>query len=177
MALVLPPAGAGAASRRNVFFDVSAGGNPLGRIEFALRDGVVSRTAANFRALATGEKGYGYKGSVFHRVITRFSVQGGDITAHDGSGGRSVYGPYFDDENFALRHDRPGLLSMVGDGRPHTNSSKFAISTDPTPWLDGKQVVFGSVVRGMSIVKAIENFGSPSGRTSQRVVVDECGVV
>ncbi|MES5820729.1 peptidylprolyl isomerase [Streptomyces sp. RG80] len=160
----------------NVYFQVSANGKPLGRIVFRLFDEVVPKTARNFRELATGQNGYGYKGSPFHRVIPEFMLQGGDFTNGNGTGGKSIYGEKFADENFQLKHDRPFLLSMANAG-PNTNGSQFFVTTVVTPWLDGKHVVFGEVVEGEDIVKAIEALGSRNGATSQTIVVEESGVV
>ncbi|PVV01062.1 hypothetical protein BB560_004536 [Smittium megazygosporum] len=157
-----------------VFFNVSADGQALGRIVMELRSDVVPKTAENFRALATGEKGYGYKGCVFHRVIPGFMLQGGDFTRHNGTGGKSIYGERFADENFQLRHTEPFLLSMANAG-PNTNGSQFFITVAPTSWLDGKHVVFGKVVEGTDIVKKVEALGSNSGRTSKKIIIDDCG--
>ena len=160
----------------NVFFKVSANGEDLGRIVFRLFDDVVPKTARNFRELATGQHGFGYKGSPFHRVIPEFMLQGGDFTNGNGTGGKSIYGEKFADENFQLKHDRPFLLSMANAG-PGTNGSQFFVTTVVTPWLDGKHVVFGEVVEGEDVVKAIEALGSRSGTTSKKIVVEDCGIV
>ncbi|KAF8495033.1 cyclophilin [Gautieria morchelliformis] len=160
----------------NVFFDITISDKPAGRIIFKLFDDVVPRTARNFRELATGEKGFGYRGSGFHRIIPQFMLQGGDFTAHNGTGGKSIYGTKFEDENFTLKHTKPGQLSMANAGK-NTNGSQFFITTIATTWLDGKHVVFGEVVEGMDVVTVIEKLGSASGTPKAKVMIANSGTV
>ena len=160
----------------NVFFDVTVDGDVAGQIVFRLYDDVVPRTARNFRELATGQHGFGYEGSGFHRVIPDFMLQGGDFTRGDGTGGKSIYGEKFADENFKLKHDKPFLLSMANAGK-NTNGSQFFITTVVTSWLDGKHVVFGEVVEGQDLVTKIESLGSQSGTPRAKIVIWASGVV
>jgi len=160
----------------NVFFDVAVGGRHSGRIVFKLYDDVVPKTARNFRELATAQHGFGYAGSSFHRIIPNFMLQGGDFTRHNGTGGKSIYGERFPDENFKLRHTKPGLLSMANAG-PNTNGSQFFITTVVTSWLDQRHVVFGEVVEGMEVVKQIETYGSDSGKPKSKITITSSGIV
>ncbi|KAL1850801.1 Peptidyl-prolyl cis-trans isomerase-like 1 [Paecilomyces lecythidis] len=164
-----------------VFFDVALGGQPLGRVKMELFADVVPRTAENFRQFCTGEtknaqgQPQGYKGSKFHRVIKDFMIQGGDFIKGDGTGSATIYGTQkFADENFILKHDSPGLLSMANSG-PNTNGCQFFITTTPTPFLDNKHVVFGRVIDGMDVVRMVENTRTTRDKPNQDVVIVQCG--
>ncbi|XP_026273818.1 peptidyl-prolyl cis-trans isomerase E isoform X1 [Frankliniella occidentalis] len=157
-----------------VYFDIKAGKSELGRVIVMLRADVVPKTAENFRCLCTHEKGFGYQGSSFHRIIPGFMCQGGDFTNHNGTGGRSIYGKKFEDENFDLKHTGPGTLSMANSG-PGTNGSQFFLCTAKTDWLDGKHVVFGHVISGLDVLKKMEKYGSKGGATTEKVVISGCG--
>ncbi|EMD31044.1 hypothetical protein CERSUDRAFT_120163 [Gelatoporia subvermispora B] len=164
-------------------FDVEIEDEPAGRIVFRLFDADCPATARNFRELATGAHGFGYAGTLFHRVVPGFMIQGGDIPdaagrGGDGAGGRSVFGKPFADESFRHRHDRPGVLSMANRG-PNTNTSQFFITTDPAPWCDRRNVVFGEVAAGMHVVRRVQGFASDDvlRRPSARCVIARCGVV
>ena len=161
--------------RPRVYFDISIGGAPAGRMVMELRADVVPRTVANFLALCTHEHGFGYKQSLFHRIIPNFMAQGGDFTRHDGTGGRSIYGEKFEDENFTLKHVGAGVLAMANSG-PNTNGSQFYLTFTATSWLDNKHVVLGSVVQGMDVLRRIERCGTASGKPSAKIVIADCGV-
>ncbi|GBG33439.1 Peptidyl-prolyl cis-trans isomerase [Hondaea fermentalgiana] len=173
-------------SNPTVFFDIKIGGADAGRLEFELYADTVPKTAENFRALCTGEKGTGksgkplhYKGSKFHRIIKEFMCQGGDFTRGNGTGGESIYGEKFADESFAGKagkHTGFGCLSMANAG-PNTNGSQFFICTADTPWLDGKHVVFGKLLKGDDVLKSMEAVGSGSGATSKDVEIADCGQI
>merc|ERR1712183_142055 len=172
---------AGNMARQRVYFDIAIGGKDAGRLDFELRNDVVPKTAENFKALCTGEKGITFKGSGFHRIIPGFMCQGGDFTNHNGTGGKSIYGHKFNDENFTLKHEGPGTLSMANAG-PNTNGSQFFICTAKTSWLDGKHVVFGNLIYPPGsptkhpVLDSMEAVGSNSGKTSQKVTIKDCGL-
>ena len=164
-----------------VYFDITLDGEPAGRVTFELFANIVPRTAENFRALCTGEKGatssgkpLHYKGSAFHRVIPGFMIQGGDFTRGDGRGGESIYGGQFNDENFNLAHTEKYLLSMANAGR-NTQGSQFFVTTAITSHLDGKHVVFGRVKSGHGVIDAVEAVGSRGGKTSKSAIIADSG--
>ena len=164
-----------------VFFDITIGGQSAGRTVIELYANVCPKTAENFRALCTGEKGVGqsgkplhYKGSSFHRVISQFMAQGGDFTAGNGTGGESIYGAKFADENFTVKHVGRGDLSMANAG-PNTNGSQFFMTFIPCDWLNGKHTVFGKVVEGLEVLDALESVGSQTGQTRAPCVIADCG--
>ncbi|KAI8080964.1 peptidyl-prolyl cis-trans isomerase cyp5 [Thamnidium elegans] len=170
-----------------VFFDVAVNGQPSGRMTFKLFSDVVPKTAENFRALCTGEKGIGksgkaltFKNSAFHRIIPGFMAQGGgegcyiDFTLGDGRGGESIYGHKFNDENFTLKHQGKGTLSMANAG-PNTNGSQFFITFDETPWLDGAHTVFGKITEGTEVLDLLEQYGTQSGRPTAKIEIIDSG--
>jgi len=166
-----------------VYFDIQIAGQDKGRVTFELFSDTVPKTAENFRSLCVGDKGIGksgkplhYKGSRFHRVIPQFMLQGGDFTRGNGTGGESIYGMKFPDENFVHKHDQPGLLSMANAG-PNTNGSQFFVTTVPCDWLDGKHTVFGKVIDGVKLVREIESYGSRAGTPSKDIVIKDCGEI
>ena len=161
---------------QQVFFKLDIGGKETGKIVFKLFHDITPKTAENFQALCTHEKGFGFKNSHFHRIISDFMAQGGDFTNHNGTGGKSIYGRTFPDENFKLKHSSPYLLSMANAG-PNTNGSQFFITFVPCPWLDGKHTVFGQVSEGTDIVDKLNKLGSGSGKPRMQVVIEDCGVV
>lgn len=168
-------------SRPHVFLDMNFSGKTIGRIEIELYNDIVPNTTENFRCLCTGEKGIGklgknlcYKMSCFHRIIPDFMAQGGDFIRSNGTGNESIYGIRFDDENFKVKHTKAGLLSMANSG-PNTNGSQFFITLGPTPWLDGKHVVFGEVVKGMDVVEQLGKCGTSSGTPTRKCIIADCG--
>ncbi|MCL4130579.1 UNVERIFIED_CONTAM: hypothetical protein GTU68_045173 [Idotea baltica] len=161
------PKGKKAKINPQVYMDIKVGKSLIGRLLIQLRADVVPKTAENFRALCTHEKGYGYQGSIFHRIIPGFMCQGGDFTNHDGTGGRSIYGTKFEDENFKLKHTGPGTLSMANSG-PNSNGSQFFVTTEYTKWLDNKHVVFGQLMSGHDVLKKMERYGIKSGKPTKR---------
>jgi cyclophilin family peptidyl-prolyl cis-trans isomerase len=161
-------------SNPKVFLDITIGEIHCGRVIIELFKNIVPKTAENFRALCTGEKGFGYKGIKFHSIIPEFVCQGGDITRENGSGGRSIYGDSFPDENFLVAHDKPGVVTMANLG-PNNNNSQFFITTVKTDWLNGANVVVGHVIDGMDVVQKIEGQGSKSGEVNSKVVIADCG--
>jgi len=170
-------------NRPKVFFDITINGKMSGQIVMELFTDVVPKTAENFRCLCTGERGRGkcgkllhYKGTVFHRIIPNFMIQGGDFQNRDGSGGESIYGGRFKDENFKLKHSAPGLLSMANAGK-NTNGSQFFITTAATYWLNGQHVVFGKVIQGMEIIKKMESYGTKEGEPKVEIIISNCGQV
>merc|ERR1712010_191892 len=164
-----------------VYFDITIDNEAAGRIVFGLFGDTVPKTAKNFATLCDGSAGVGnsgkplhFKGSAFHRIIPGFMAQGGDFTNGNGTGGESIYGNKFADENFQLHHTKPYLLSMANAG-PNTNGSQFFITFKETPWLNGRHTVFGEVIEGQDVVKALESIGSGSGKTSKEAVIADCG--
>lgn len=159
-----------------VFFDINIGGEEVGRIEMELFADVVPKTAENFRVLCTNKEGFGYKGCPFHRIIDSFMAQGGDFTAQNGTGGKSIYGEKFEDENFEKKHTGRGILSMANAGK-NTNGSQFFLCFDATPWLDKKHVVFGQVTKGLKVLDALEKIGSQSGKPKKPAFISNCGEI
>ncbi|ORD94502.1 PPIA1 [Enterospora canceri] len=163
-------------AKSNVFLDIEINDKPAGKIVIELFYQDAPKTTENFRALCTGEKGFGYKGSIFHRIIPDFMIQGGDFTRSDGTGGKSIYGPKFKDEEFIHTHDEKYMLSMANCG-PNTNGSQFFITTSICNWLNNKHLVFGKVVDGKDVVDRVEGAGSDNGTPNGIVKIVNCGMV
>ena len=167
--------------RSRVFFELMIGTNKR-RIDFELYDDVVPQTAENFKALCIGDRTstqgvkLAYKDSPFHRIITDFMAQGGDFTNRNGTGGISIYGSKFKDENFTVKHTKKGQLSMANAG-PNTNGSQFFITFAPCPWLDNKHVVFGEVIKGIEVIDELNRISSQSGKPQVAVTINDCGVI
>ena len=163
------------------YFDINIGDTYIGKIVFQLFDEDVPKTCKNFRYLcSTGilnKNKPSYQDTLFHRVIKDFMIQGGDITRGDGTGGYSVYGEQFDDENFNLTHNQPGMLSMANSG-PNTNNSQFFITFKKTPWLDNKHVVFGIITSGFDVLKKIESYETDDkDRPVEDIIIKKCGLI
>jgi len=161
-------------SNPQVYFDIRIDGQFSGRLRIMLRKDVCPITVENFRCLCTHEKGFGYKGSALHRIIPGFMAQGGDFTKGDGTGGKSIFGKKFEDENFTLKHTGAGILSMANSGK-NTNGSQFFLTFARTEWLDGKHVVFGQVIQGLEVLKKIEACGTKAGKPTKKVIIANCG--
>jgi len=168
---------------QKVYLNILIGKKQVGQIVIELYTNIAPVTCNNFRALCTGEKGYtnqgkklSYKGTRFHRIIPNFMIQGGDIEKDNGEGSVSIYGETFDDENFTIKHDKAGIVSMANRG-PNTNGSQFFIITEPQPHLDNKHVAFGQVIEGMDIVNEISSVGSYNGNPIIDVIINDCGSI
>lgn len=164
---------AGSVITEKVFFDLSHGDESLGRITFGLYGETTPKTVRNFVELSTGQNGFGYKDSIFHRVINGFMIQGGDFTEGNGRGGKSIYGERFEDENFINKHKPLGMSLSMANAGPNTNGGQFFVTLSATPWLDGKHVVFGEVLEGEDIVRqigAVETSGSDKPMKDVRIV-------
>uniref|UniRef100_A0A8C7HCA7 Peptidyl-prolyl cis-trans isomerase n=1 Tax=Oncorhynchus kisutch TaxID=8019 RepID=A0A8C7HCA7_ONCKI len=168
-----PPAKKGRTNPQ-VYMDIKIGNKPAGRLRFLLRADIAPMTAENFLCLCTHEKGFGFKGSCFHRVIPQFMCQGGDFTNHNGTGGKSIYGRKFEDENFVLKHTAAGQLSMANSGA-NSNGSQFFITCDKTDWLDNKHVVFGGLMEDLKCILFVSLPRTNEGKTKQKVIISDCG--